>query len=35
VMGFWNPDTYQLYNIETRNTLYGGWGLQLMVVFNH
>jgi hypothetical protein len=35
LMGFWNPDTYQLYNIETRNTLYGGWGFQLMVTFNH
>ena len=34
-MGFWNPETYQLYNIETQGTLYGGWGFQFMAVFNH
>ncbi len=35
LMGFWNPETYNLYNLETRATLYGGWGFQLMAVFNH
>ncbi len=35
VMGFWNPETYQLYNIDPQTTLYSGWGFQLMAVFNH
>jgi len=35
VMGFWNPETYSLYNVDPRTNLYGGWGFQLMAVFNH
>ena len=35
LMGFWNPETYNLYNVDPRTTLYGGWGFQLMAVFNH
>jgi roadblock/LC7 domain-containing protein len=35
VMGFWNPETYTLYNVDPRTSLYGGWGFQLMAVFNH
>ena len=35
IMGFWNPDTYKLYNVDPRTSLYGGWGFQLMAVFNH
>lgn len=35
IMGFWNPETYMLYNVDPRTTLYGGWGFQLMAVFNH
>jgi roadblock/LC7 domain-containing protein len=35
IMGFWNPDTYNLYNVDPRSSLYGGWGFQLMAVFNH
>lgn len=35
VMGFWNPETYNLYNVDPRTSLYGGWGFQLMAVFNH
>ena len=35
VMGFWNPETYSLYNVDPRTSLYGGWGFQLMAVFNH
>jgi len=35
IMGFWNPETYNLYNIDYQTSLYGGWGFQLMVVFNH
>jgi len=35
VMGFWNPENYTLYNVDPRTSLYGGWGFQLMAVFNH
>lgn len=35
VMGFWNPDTYNLYNFERQSNIYSGWGFQLMAVFNH
>jgi len=35
VMGFWNPDQYQLFPGATQNNLYAGKGLQLLVVFNH
>ncbi len=35
VMGYWNPDTYNLYNLDYQTTLYSGWGFQLMAVFNH
>jgi hypothetical protein len=35
LMGFWNPATYSLYNVDPRTTLYGGWGFQLMAVFSH
>lgn len=35
VMGYWNPDTYNLYNLDYQTSLYSGWGFQLMAVFNH
>jgi roadblock/LC7 domain-containing protein len=35
IMGFWNPESYSLYNVDPRTSLYGGWGFQLMAVFNH
>jgi hypothetical protein len=35
LMGYWNPDTYNLYNLDYQNTFYAGWGFQLMAVFNH
>lgn len=35
LMGFWNPESYSLYNVDPRTSLYGGWGFQLMAVFNH
>ncbi len=35
IMGYWNPESYNLYNVDPRTTLYGGWGFQLMAVFNH
>lgn len=35
LMGFWNPDQYQLFPGATHNNLYAGKGIQLLVVFNH
>ena len=35
VMGFWNPDRFQIYQNGQGNSLYAGKGLQLMIVFNH
>ena len=35
LMGYWNPDTYNLYNLDYQTSLYSGWGFQLMAVFNH
>jgi hypothetical protein len=35
LMGFWNPEQYQLFQVRTDNNLYAGKGLQLLVVFNH
>jgi len=35
IMAFWNPETFDIYkNIEGAN-LYGGKGLQFMIVYNH
>ena len=35
VMGFWNPDEFQIYQNRQGNSPFAGKGLQLMVVFNH
>ena len=35
LMGFWNPDHYQLFQTGMENNLFVGKGLQLLVVFNH
>jgi hypothetical protein len=35
LMGFWNPDQYQLFPGVTQNNLYSGKGVQVLVVFNH
>jgi hypothetical protein len=35
VMAFWNPENYNLYNLDYQTSLYSGWGFQLMAVFNH
>ena len=35
VMGFWNPDRFQIYQNRQENSLFAGKGLQLMIVFNH
>lgn len=33
-MGFWNPDTYNLYNLGAERALYAGKGLQVLAVWN-
>jgi hypothetical protein len=35
LMGFWNPNQYQLFQARTENNLYAGKGIQILVVFNH
>jgi len=35
IMGFWNPQRFNLYQGLEGNNLYAGRGLQIMVVFNH
>lgn len=35
IIGFWNPERFQIYQNLPENTLYAGKGFQLMVVFNY
>ncbi|MBU4330426.1 MAG: hypothetical protein KKB53_07990 [Acidobacteria bacterium] len=35
VIGFWNPEQFQIYQNLPRNNLYGGMGFQILVVFNY
>ena len=35
VIGFWNPERFQIYQNLPENTLYAGKGFQIMIVFNH
>lgn len=35
VMGFWNPEKFQIYQNLRENTFFSGKGLYLMAVFNH
>ena len=35
VSAFWNPDNYQIYQNISGTNIYGGYGAQLMIVFNH
>ena len=35
LMGFWNPERFQIYQARSENNLFGGKGFQLMVVVNH
>lgn len=34
-IGFWNPDSFQIYQNLDNNSSFTGNGIQLMVVFNH
>jgi hypothetical protein len=35
LIGFWNPDKFQIYENMKENNIFAGRGLQIMVVFNH
>jgi hypothetical protein len=35
IIGFWNPELFQVYQNQPENTLYAGKGFQIMVVFNY
>lgn len=35
VMGFWNPEKFQIYQNMGNTNMFSGYGAQLMVVFNH
>jgi hypothetical protein len=35
LMGFWNPDQFQLYQTTYDTSMFTGAGFQVMVVFNH
>ena len=35
VIGFWNPDRYQIFPGRTGASLFAGKGIQLTIVFNH
>jgi hypothetical protein len=34
-IGFWNPDSFQVYQNQDENRPFAGKGIQIMVVFNH
>ncbi|MFC1822068.1 hypothetical protein ACFL9T_05125 [Thermodesulfobacteriota bacterium] len=35
IIGFWNPDQFQLFQGAAEHTQFSGKGIQLLVVFNH
>lgn len=35
IIGFWNPDTFRIFNYESGPNLFSGAGGQLMVVYNY
>jgi len=35
VIGFWNPDQFQIYQNQPGNSLFAGKGFQIMVIFNY
>jgi len=35
LIGFWNPSDFQIFNYGTGPNMFGGYGGQVMVVFNH
>jgi hypothetical protein len=35
LMGYWNPENYQIPTVTTSEMLFAGKGMQIMLVFNH
>ena len=35
LIGFWNPETFRIYQSRDRENFFAGKGIQFMVVFNH
>lgn len=35
LIGFWNPEQFQIYQNQRENSLFAGRGLQVMIVLNH
>lgn len=35
LMAFWNPESFQIYQMQTEDNLFSGQGIQFMVVFNY
>ena len=35
IIGFWNPEQYQIYQNQPENSLFAGKGIQIMVIFNY
>jgi hypothetical protein len=35
LIGFWNPDQFQIYRNQVGENLFAGKGMQIMMVFNH
>jgi hypothetical protein len=35
IMGFWNPDNFQIYQNLDEPNVFAGKGIQLMFVYNH
>jgi hypothetical protein len=35
VIGFWNPEHFQIYQNIPENNLFAGKGIQIMVIFNY
>ena len=35
LIGFWNPDKFEIYNNKAGGNLFSGKGIQLMVTYNH
>ena len=35
VIAFWNPEEYRIYTSQQEKNMFGGKGIQIMIVFNH
>ncbi|MFC2156905.1 hypothetical protein ACFLT9_03635 [Acidobacteriota bacterium] len=35
IIGFWNPERFQIYQNQPENNLFAGKGIQIMVIFNY